>query len=76
MSTQPILSDAMRSSKKDNVLLDDFIANSVREVVLGGLVVAFESGGHEAGLGVCISVWRAEGICRVSKPNNRPVSWT
>lgn len=49
---------SFRSSEKDNVLLDGFIINSV----LGGLVVGFESGGREAGLGVCISVWRDEGI--------------
>lgn len=72
-STQSLYipSDAVRSSEKDNVLLGGFIINSV----LGGLVVGFESGGREAGLGVCISVWRDEGICRVSKPDNRPVSW-
>lgn len=63
------------ASEKDYVLLGGFVANSVREGGLGGLVVGFENSGREARLGVRMHVWRAEGFCRVSKPNNRPVSW-
>lgn len=67
MSTRFLIpSDALEI---DNILLGSFVTSIVQEGGLGGLVVCFENGGREARLGVRMSIWMAEGICRASKPN-------